>query len=66
MPSSGRFEIHDVTSFDSNFDVFCESLATVDAALAAALKLELPRLIRGEIGRAQFWDRLNATAGGGS
>ena len=61
MPSStSRFEIDDAKSFDANLEAFCELLVADDPALAEILKTELPKLLRGEIDRAAFWDSLHA------
>jgi hypothetical protein len=61
MPAdASRFEIDDTKSFDANLEEFCESLVGDDSALAEILKTELPKLLRGEIDRAAFWDALHS------
>jgi hypothetical protein len=66
MPGGSSFAIDDASSFDSNLDAFCDSLASEDAALAASMKVALPKLLRGEISRAEFWGTLYAAIGGAS
>jgi hypothetical protein len=56
--ASAAFSIDDAKLFDDNLIVFLDSLADIDETLASAIKVELPRLLRGEIDRAFFWDAL--------
>jgi len=66
MPSLPAFEIDDARSFEERLEAFCDSLASQDAALTAAMKVEFPRLLRGEISRAEFWTKLYAATGDAS
>ena len=63
MPAdASRFEIDDTKSFDASLEEFCKSLVGDNSALAEILKTELPKLLRGEIDRAAFWDALHSAA----
>lgn len=56
------FTIVDAASFDANVESFFQALEATDAALAARLKRELPRLLKGEADRTEVLDALLAAA----
>jgi hypothetical protein len=60
MPANA-FEIDDNKSFDANLTGFIDALTASDPALAAVAQAELPKLLRGELDKTQFWDALYAT-----
>ena len=61
MPGQGSpFTIADGASFDAYLESFFGSLEATDAALAARLKRELPRLCKGEADRSAVLDALLA------
>lgn len=60
------FEIDDAKTFDANLAAFIDTLASIDPHLAAAAKAELPKVLRGEIDKTQFWDALLAATGNGA
>ena len=56
------FTIADAASFDANLESFFRALEATDAPLAARLKRELPRLLKGEADRTEVLDALLAAA----
>jgi hypothetical protein len=52
------FTIDDSATFDANLEAFFTSLAAIDPALAVALRIHLPDLLRDEVTRDEFLDAL--------
>ena len=56
------FVIDDAASFDANLETFFAVLTAADPALAAALKIKLPDLLKDESQRGDLLDALLAAA----